>query len=71
MRESTIRAVQDPHDPRPDRDPSEPVDNPAIEEPVNEPESPLEQPPVDDPGDAPEDEPARHDPDPEAPPMQV
>lgn len=71
MREPGIKAAWDPHDPRPDRDPSEPVDHPAREEPLNDPdESPLEQPPVKDPG-SPEDEPVRRDPDRKDPPMQV
>jgi hypothetical protein len=65
--------ASDPHDPRRDRDPREPVDHPPRDEPWNDPdESPLDQPPVEDPPDAPAvDEPARRDPDPKEPPRQA
>jgi len=66
-----ITAV-DPLDPRRDRDPREPVDNPNREEPIDDPdESPLEQPPIDDPREVPEDEPVRRDPDSREPTFQV
>ena len=72
MREPDIHAAWDPHDPRRDRDPREPFDNPAIDEPLNDPdEDPLEKPPMEDPGSIPEDEPVRRDPEPKEPPMQV
>jgi hypothetical protein len=63
----------DPHDPRRDRDPREPVDHPKRDEPWNDPdESPLDEPPIEDPPDAPEeDEPIRRDPDPKEPPRRV
>jgi hypothetical protein len=65
--------LPDPHDPREDRDPGEPVDVPAWEEPVNDPdESPYEQPPEEDPDESPgQDEPERRDPDPREPGWQV
>jgi hypothetical protein len=72
LRDPEITAAWDPHDPRRDRDPSEPVDSPARDEPLDDPdESPLEQPPVQDPSEAPEDEPVRRDPDSKELPMQV
>jgi hypothetical protein len=63
----------DPHDPRRDRDPAEPLDHPNQDEPWHDPdESPLDPPPVEDPPDAPgEDEPIRRDPDPKEPPRRV
>jgi len=72
LRKPETTAAWDPHDPRRDRDPSEPVDSPPRNEPLDDPdESPLEQPPVQDPSEAPEDEPVRRDPDSKEPPMQV
>lgn len=57
--------MNDPYDPRRDRDPREPDDNPKRDEPWNDPEdSPFDQPPEEEPDESPgQEEPVRRDPD--------
>ena len=67
-------SLSDPHDPRRDRDPREPLDGPpARHDPDDDPDAGLPpEPPVEDPIDAPGvGEPARRDPDPHEPPREV
>jgi hypothetical protein len=67
-------SLSDPHDPRRDRDPREPLDGPpARHEPDDDPDVGLPpEPPIEDPIDAPGvGEPARRDPDPHEPPREA